>query len=147
MKHTDEKDRFYDCHDASPPGASIIAATNTGTAPAVTTSGATRSGGSKVAELASKLGGVSLGSRAPAPFSSSSSSLSFPPSPWDDSRSKIEYAVAMYDFTGQEAEDLSFRKGDRIQVLRRTPEANDWWTGSLNGRKGMFPGTYVCLSS
>ena len=51
-------------------------------------------------------------------------------------------AVALYDFEGAEAEDLSFRLGDVI-ALRQADEAEDWWNGELRGRTGIFPKTYV----
>ena len=39
--------------------------------------------------------------------------------------------------------DLSFSAGDRIELIERTENADDWWTGKLNGRTGVFPGTYT----
>ena len=39
--------------------------------------------------------------------------------------------------------DLSFKAGDRIEVIKRTPSAEDWWTGRLHGIEGVFPGNYV----
>jgi amphiphysin len=35
---------------------------------------------------------------------------------------------------------LSFSAGDRIEVVEKTNSAEDWWTGKLNGRQGVFPG-------
>ena len=40
----------------------------------------------------------------------------------------------------QAAGDLSFKVGDRIELLQRTESAEDWWTGKINGAKGVFPG-------
>lgn len=37
--------------------------------------------------------------------------------------------------------DLSFKKGDRIQVVKRTK--NGWWIGILNKSVGYFPYNYV----
>jgi hypothetical protein len=62
-----------------------------------------------------------------------------PPAP---SASVGGVAVALYDFEGAEAEDLSFRVGDVIN-LRQADEAEDWWNGELRGRTGIFPKTYV----
>ncbi|KAM0719947.1 hypothetical protein Q7P37_004082 [Cladosporium fusiforme] len=56
-----------------------------------------------------------------------------------------EYATALYDFVGQTAGDLAFKKDDRIQVVAKTSSTNDWWTGSLNGILGLFPANYVKL--
>jgi hypothetical protein len=50
--------------------------------------------------------------------------------------------VAKFNFEAAEAEDLPFRKGDRIVVISRG-EGENWWKGRLGGREGMFPGNYV----
>jgi hypothetical protein len=39
--------------------------------------------------------------------------------------------------------DLSFRKGDVIEVIGAVYK--DWWKGTLNGRIGIFPINYVEL--
>jgi len=54
-----------------------------------------------------------------------------------------EYVTALYDYNAQAPGDLSFRAGDRIEVVNRTDNANEWWTGRLNGASGNFPGNYV----
>ncbi|KAG0204960.1 hypothetical protein BGX28_003261 [Mortierella sp. GBA30] len=56
---------------------------------------------------------------------------------------KPEIVIAMYDFTGEQSTDLSFRKGDRITVVKKTQSTNDWWTGRCNGQEGSFPANYV----
>lgn len=50
-------------------------------------------------------------------------------------------ARAIYAFNGQTARELSFRKGDLINV-RRQIDAN-WYEGELHGRTGLFPYNYV----
>ncbi|KAJ2357553.1 BAR adaptor protein Hob1 [Coemansia sp. RSA 2618] len=50
---------------------------------------------------------------------------------------------ALYDFEGQEAGDLTIHEGDIIELIERTNDANDWWTGRIGTRKGVFPGNYV----
>ncbi|KAL5518526.1 HOB1 [Sanghuangporus vaninii] len=55
----------------------------------------------------------------------------------------MQYVVALYDFTAQADGDLEFKTGDRIEVVKRTESTEDWWTGRLNGREGVFPGNYV----
>ncbi|KAF7196365.1 LAS seventeen-binding protein 3 [Pseudocercospora fuligena] len=55
------------------------------------------------------------------------------------------YVTALYDFEGQTAEDLPFREGDKIKVLKKTQSTDDWWDGELNGRRGQFPANYVQL--
>ncbi len=51
--------------------------------------------------------------------------------------------TALYDFTGQSDQDLTFRKGDRIVVVQSPTSTDDWWTGELNGKQGLFPANYV----
>lgn len=43
-------------------------------------------------------------------------------------------AIALYDYTGQRAEDLTFKKGEIIEVTKRTASQNDWWTGRIQSR-------------
>ena len=50
--------------------------------------------------------------------------------------------VALYDFTAQAEGDLDFKVGDRIEVIERSESAEDWWTGRLDGRTGVFPGMW-----
>ncbi|PPJ55836.1 hypothetical protein CBER1_07431 [Cercospora berteroae] len=57
----------------------------------------------------------------------------------------VLYVTALYDFEGQTPEDLPFREGDRIRVIKKTESTDDWWEGELNGRKGSFPANYVHL--
>ncbi|KAG6850381.1 hypothetical protein H0H93_013936 [Arthromyces matolae] len=47
---------------------------------------------------------------------------------------------ATHSFTGA-ADELSFVAGEEITVLNEV--LDDWWMGELNGRKGLFPTTYV----
>ncbi|CAI4061102.1 hypothetical protein SKDZ_06G0890 [Saccharomyces kudriavzevii ZP591] len=54
-------------------------------------------------------------------------------------------AVALYTFAGEESGDLPFRKGDVITILKKSDSQNDWWTGRVNGREGIFPANYVEL--
>ncbi|KAI8890272.1 BAR-domain-containing protein [Backusella circina FSU 941] len=53
------------------------------------------------------------------------------------------YVTALYDYAAQAEGDLSFHKGDRIEIVERTQDVNDWWTGRVNGVTGVFPGNYV----
>lgn len=39
--------------------------------------------------------------------------------------------------------DLTFKTGDRIEIVKKTESQEDWWTGRLNGVEGVFPGNYV----
>jgi len=53
------------------------------------------------------------------------------------------YVTALYDYAAQAEGDLSFSKDDVIEVIQKTTDVNDWWTGRLNGVTGIFPGNYV----
>jgi amphiphysin len=57
-----------------------------------------------------------------------------------------EKATALYDFEAQAEGDLSFAAGDVIDIVSRTSNENEWWTGKLHGRSGQFPGNYVKLN-
>lgn len=59
----------------------------------------------------------------------------------------VETATALYDFEAQAADDLSFNKDDVIEIVTRTQNENEWWTGKLRGKKGQFPGNYVHINS
>ncbi|EME84822.1 uncharacterized protein MYCFIDRAFT_98114, partial [Pseudocercospora fijiensis CIRAD86] len=52
------------------------------------------------------------------------------------------YVTALYDFEGQTADDLPFREGDKIKVIKKTQSTDDWWDGELRGRRGQFPANY-----
>ena len=53
-----------------------------------------------------------------------------------------EYVVALYDFVGQGAGDLSFSEGDMIKIVKKTNTDQDWWVGELAGVRGNFPANY-----
>ncbi|KAJ3337709.1 hypothetical protein HDU93_000657 [Gonapodya sp. JEL0774] len=53
------------------------------------------------------------------------------------------FVIALYDFEAQQPGDLSFQKDDEIEIVERTSDVNDWWTGRIGGRTGSFPGNYV----
>lgn len=52
----------------------------------------------------------------------------------------VETVTALYDYTAQAEGDLTFRVGDVIEIVTRTKNENEWWTGRLNGKEGQFPG-------
>lgn len=66
-----------------------------------------------------------------------------PPPPKRIQSTKEQWVTALYTFTGQEPGDLSFQEGDRIRVVKRTENTDDWWDGELRGIKGRFPANYV----
>lgn len=54
-----------------------------------------------------------------------------------------ETVTALYDYEAQAEGDLSFAAGDVIEIMTRTSNENEWWTGKLAGKQGQFPGNYV----
>ncbi|XP_074065247.1 vinexin isoform X2 [Macrotis lagotis] len=60
----------------------------------------------------------------------------------------LEYgeAVAQYNFKGDLEVELSFRKGERICLIRKVNE--NWYEGRISGtgRQGIFPANYVQVS-
>ncbi|TVY42108.1 SH3 domain-containing protein [Lachnellula subtilissima] len=52
-------------------------------------------------------------------------------------------AVALFTFDADQPGDLGFKKGDVVTVTKKTESSNDWWTGSIGGRSGIFPSNYV----
>lgn len=73
--------------------------------------------------------------RAPPPVPSSK--------PVAAAKAQVQYVVALYDYTAQAEGDLTFRAGDRIEVVERSGSTEDWWTGKLGVQQGVFPGNYV----
>ncbi|GJN92551.1 hypothetical protein Rhopal_005581-T1 [Rhodotorula paludigena] len=66
-----------------------------------------------------------------------------PPPPPGRPGVKADFVTALYDYEATAEGDLSFAAGDRIEIVKRTDSANDWWTGRVHGREGAFPGNYV----
>ncbi|XP_028259541.1 SH3 domain-containing protein 19 [Parambassis ranga] len=56
-------------------------------------------------------------------------------------QSSVEWAVALYDYTGKSGDDLSFQQGDCILITEHLNA--EWSCGRLNGREGMFPRAFV----
>lgn len=52
----------------------------------------------------------------------------------------VETVTALYDYEAQAEGDLSFSTGETIEIVMRTANENEWWTGKIHGREGQFPG-------
>uniref|UniRef100_A0A671YIL7 Sorbin and SH3 domain containing 2 n=1 Tax=Sparus aurata TaxID=8175 RepID=A0A671YIL7_SPAAU len=50
-------------------------------------------------------------------------------------------ARAIYDFKAQTAKELTFKKGDSVNIIRQID--NNWYEGEHRGRVGIFPMSYV----
>lgn len=55
----------------------------------------------------------------------------------------VARAIALFDFNAVESGDLSFRKGDVIAITKKSDSVDDWWSGNINGRQGIFPANFV----
>jgi amphiphysin len=82
------------------------------------------------------------------PSSSSLSSIAMakkkppPPPPKKSGLASIQYVTALYSFEGQGDGDLVFNEGDKIKVIKKTGNMDDWWEGELRGQRGSFPANY-----
>jgi len=68
-----------------------------------------------------------------------------PPKPKPSRFSNIpaaETVTALYDYEAQADGDLSFSTGDVIEIIQRTSNDNEWWTGKIGARSGQFPGEF-----
>ncbi|CAL1275959.1 unnamed protein product [Larinioides sclopetarius] len=52
-----------------------------------------------------------------------------------------DQVVALYPFTGQHSDELTFQKGDIITLVNADDPS--WWKGEFNGAVGLFPSNYV----
>ncbi|XP_019392851.1 PREDICTED: intersectin-2 isoform X1 [Crocodylus porosus] len=53
--------------------------------------------------------------------------------------------IAMYDYLANNEDELSFSKGQFINVLSK--DDADWWQGELSGMTGLFPSNYVKMTT
>lgn len=53
--------------------------------------------------------------------------------------------IAMYDYTANNEDELSFSKGQLINVMNK--DDPDWWQGEINGVTGLFPSNYVKMTT
>uniref|UniRef100_A0A452UG64 Myosin IF n=1 Tax=Ursus maritimus TaxID=29073 RepID=A0A452UG64_URSMA len=48
---------------------------------------------------------------------------------------------ALYQYVGQDVDELSFNVNEVIEILME--DSSGWWKGRLHGQEGLFPGNYV----
>uniref|UniRef100_A0A8B9GDK5 Intersectin 2 n=1 Tax=Amazona collaria TaxID=241587 RepID=A0A8B9GDK5_9PSIT len=53
--------------------------------------------------------------------------------------------IAMYDYMANNEDELSFSKGQLINVLNK--DDADWWQGEISGVTGLFPSNYVKMTT
>uniref|UniRef100_A0A3Q2Q6A8 Abl interactor 2 n=1 Tax=Fundulus heteroclitus TaxID=8078 RepID=A0A3Q2Q6A8_FUNHE len=60
--------------------------------------------------------------------------------PWAP-RNYLEKVVAVYDYTADKEDELSFQEGAIIYVVKKNEDG--WFEGVMNATTGLFPGNYV----
>ncbi|KAL0565584.1 hypothetical protein V5O48_016440 [Marasmius crinis-equi] len=89
---------------------------------------------------------------APAAFAQRKNTFAPPPSRTHESPPPVqqeeeapngEWAEALYDYESSDPGDLQIRANQRVLVTERTTD--DWWTGTFQGKSGLFPASYVKL--
>uniref|UniRef100_A0A671T7A5 Abl interactor 2-like n=1 Tax=Sinocyclocheilus anshuiensis TaxID=1608454 RepID=A0A671T7A5_9TELE len=60
--------------------------------------------------------------------------------PWAP-RNYLEKVVAIYDYTCDKEDELSFQEGAIIYVIKKNDDG--WFEGVMSGTTGLFPGNYV----
>lgn len=58
-----------------------------------------------------------------------------------EEESSSQNVTALYDYDAQEGNELSFKEGDVIKILKKNDDG--WWLGELNGKQGLLPCSYV----
>ncbi|NXE82155.1 SH319 protein, partial [Cochlearius cochlearius] len=58
-----------------------------------------------------------------------------------NNRRSAQWCEALHDFTAETKDDLSFKKGDYIQILEQVD--SEWYRGRLNEKEGIFPVVFV----
>ncbi|XP_029527333.1 adapter molecule crk-like [Oncorhynchus nerka] len=71
-----------------------------------------------------------------------SSAATAPPTASGSAPQEAEFVRALFDFPGNDEEDLPFRKGDVLRVLEK-PEEQWWNAANQECRAGMIPVPYV----
>ncbi|CAL9696483.1 unnamed protein product [Knipowitschia caucasica] len=64
-----------------------------------------------------------------------------PPAPKPQPPPVAPRCRALYQYIGQDTDEISFEVNDVFELLKEDPSG--WWTGRIRGREGLFPGNYV----
>ncbi|KAG7513689.1 hypothetical protein JOB18_014313 [Solea senegalensis] len=64
-----------------------------------------------------------------------------PPAPKPQPRPPGPRCRALYQYIGQDTDEISFEANDVFDLVKEDPSG--WWTGRIRGREGLFPGNYV----
>ncbi|KAM8933490.1 nostrin [Pelodytes ibericus] len=63
---------------------------------------------------------------------------------WDDAPHDTMYnssCTAVYPYEAQREDELNLKRGDQVIIHQKDEEG--WWYGTVNGKKGYFPASYV----
>ncbi|XP_051930286.1 unconventional myosin-If isoform X1 [Hippocampus zosterae] len=64
-----------------------------------------------------------------------------PPAPKPQPRPQGPRCRALYQYIGQDTDEISFEYNDVFDLVKEDPSG--WWTGRIRGKEGLFPGNYV----
>ncbi|XP_056270913.1 unconventional myosin-If isoform X2 [Pseudoliparis swirei] len=64
-----------------------------------------------------------------------------PPAPKPRPQPQGPRCRALYQYAGQDTDEISFEVNDVFELLNDDPSG--WWTGRIQGKEGLFPGNYV----
>lgn len=64
-----------------------------------------------------------------------------PPAPKPQPRPQGPQCRALYQYTGQDVDEITFDANDVFDLVKEDPSG--WWTGRIRGKEGLFPGNYV----
>ncbi|KIJ56919.1 hypothetical protein M422DRAFT_40488 [Sphaerobolus stellatus SS14] len=65
------------------------------------------------------------------------------PEETEEPEAEGEWAEALYDYTSADPNDLPIKVAQRVWITEKT--SDDWWTGEVDGKSGLFPAAYVKL--
>ena len=102
-------------------------------------------GNSDVDRLGNRLGNTRISPRRADSNAPSRPPVASKPNFGGSQKTNATQAIALYTFKGEQNGDLPFKKGDVIDILKKTETVDDWWTGRNNGITGIFPANYVEL--
>ncbi|XP_038604206.1 rho GTPase-activating protein 4 isoform X2 [Tachyglossus aculeatus] len=63
--------------------------------------------------------------------------------PGSEDESEVVEATARFDYVGRTAQELSFQRGDVLQLHIKA--SGDWWRGERAGVRGLIPHKYITL--
>jgi len=63
------------------------------------------------------------------------------PPPAPPKKSGVKTCTAVFDNVADDADELSFNVGDKIEIVRK--DDSGWWEGRLGGKVGQFPSNFV----